>query len=83
MANICRANRKFQLLVMVDDNTRVGSVLSEAIGPEESDKDNCNGQLMRNFLERVGMYAMNTFAKVGLTWRSSLGQMCPHRLYHG
>ena len=63
-----------ELMVMVGANARVGTTVSEAIGPNECEKENDTGVFMRIYLESVGLLAANTFADAGWTWRAAQGK---------
>ena len=66
------------IILMIDANSRVGSVVSSGIGAFQPELENENGSRFRAFLETCHMWAINTFVAAGQTWRSTYGTW--HRL---
>jgi hypothetical protein len=61
------------MVVGIDANARVGSIMSPYIGALEVDPENDNGACLRYFLDQLELYAHNTFVKAGHTWTSGHG----------
>ena len=63
--------------LLIDANARTGSVPSAGIGPAAVQTENRNGPLLRAYLDRFALAAINTFYKgATATWRSTRGYWC-------
>ena len=69
-----RPQQRVALVVLVDGNARLGSVLSEAVGGYDADDENCNGAALHEFMGEQGLLATNTFFESRLgTWVATSG----------
>ena len=64
---------KYDIIMMIDANGRVGSIASRSVGLFNPSVENDNGRRLREFLEGNEMNAINTFYNTGDTWQSSHG----------
>jgi hypothetical protein len=62
-----------EILLLVDANSRVGSIASPVIGPLGIETENDAGMLFRVFLETNQIFASSTFHCSGTTWCGSRG----------
>ena len=64
--------RSWTMVVMMDANSRVGSLSSAAIGPHQADEENIKGSFLHHWLLHHGLYLPQTFAEChdgdGSTW---------------
>ncbi|CAE7236658.1 unnamed protein product, partial [Symbiodinium necroappetens] len=69
-------------LLLLDSNSRVGSVPTDSVGEHQADHENKAGELFREFLRQIGGYLPSTFdlhhEGEGHTWASPAGTL--HRL---
>ena len=64
-----------ELVVLLDANGRIGSILSPAVGESEPQEEDAGGELLHDFLCKCELAAANTFDGTGLrTWVSTRGQ---------
>jgi len=61
------------IILLIDANARVGSVLCEAVGAIDANIENNNGSRLRQSLSSSSLFAVNTFHSAGHTWTSSFG----------
>ena len=66
------------VVLLIDANARVGSVVSPQLGPCASQAENNNGECFRIYLEATALSAGNTFHDAGDTWVITFGMS--HRI---
>ena len=62
-----------EFMIMLDANTRVGSVTSAAIGPSGSEEQNDSGHGLQQHLLGAELFAVNTVSSSGPTWKARCG----------
>ena len=61
-----RPQQRVALVVLVDGNARLGSVLSEAVGGCGADDENCNGAALHEFMGGAGFDGHQHLLRVAL-----------------
>eukprot|EP00969_Alexandrium_andersonii_P319316 14105904-Alexandrium_andersonii.AAC.1 len=75
--------QKRPLVLCIDANARVGSVVDEVVGPFQAEVENAQGKMFREAMAKARLYLPSTFEQCASgvcphTWYASNG--APHRL---
>ena len=61
------------IILAIDGNARLGTVLTKAAGPCEPDKETENGTALRSMADEHDLKLLNTWVSAGTTWTSPRG----------
>ena len=74
-----RKHCKRPVILCIDANSRLGSVLSTAVGAEEEEQECGNGELFHSLLLDMDLFLPSTFWGGGKTWKSSRTELLGRR----